>query len=86
VEGLFDYDERRNTHLVETLEQYLHGRRRGATTARILYIHPNTLRQRLDRIEKLSGLQLAAEDLLSLELAVKLARLRRTAAERQPSA
>jgi DNA-binding PucR family transcriptional regulator len=86
VEGLFDYDERRNTHLVETLEQYLHGRRRGAATARTLYIHPNTLRQRLDRIEKLSGLQLAAEDLLSLELAVKLARLRRAAAERQPSA
>jgi GAF domain-containing protein len=86
VENLFDYDERRNTHLVETLEQYLHGRRRGAATARTLYIHPNTLRQRLDRIEKLSGLQLAAEDLLSLELAVKLARLRRAAAERQPSA
>jgi GAF domain-containing protein len=86
VEGLFDYDERRNTHLVETLEQYLHGRRRGAAAARTLYIHPNTLRQRLDRIEKLSGLQLAAEDLLSLELAVKLARLRRAAAERQLSA
>jgi GAF domain-containing protein len=86
VERLFDYDERRNTHLVETLEQYLHGRRRGAATARTLYIHPNTLRQRLDRIEKLSGLQLAAEDLLSLELAVKLARLRRPTAERQPSA
>ena len=69
-----------HTHLVETLEQYLRGRRRGATTARTLYIHPNTLRQRLDRIEKLSGLDLAAEDLLSLELAVKLVRLRRASA------
>jgi sugar diacid utilization regulator len=86
VERLFDYDEHRHTHLVETLEQYLRGRRRGATTARTLYIHPNTLRQRLDRIEKLSGLDLPSEDLLSLELAVKLVRLRRAAADRQPPA
>jgi len=35
------------------------------------------LRQRLDRIQKVSGLDLADEDLLSLELAVKLARLSR---------
>ena len=80
VERLFEYDERRHAHLVDTLEQYLRGRRRGATTARSLYIHPNTLRQRLDRIEKLSGLELASEDLLSLELAVKLLRLRRASA------
>ena len=77
VERLVDYDELRHTHLVDTLESYLHGRRRGATTARTLYIHPNTLRQRLDRIEKVSGLNLVSEDLLSLELAVKLVRLRR---------
>jgi GAF domain-containing protein len=86
AERLFDYDERRNTHLVDTLESYLRGRRRGATTARTLYIHPNTLRQRLDRIEKLSGLDLDAEDLLSVELAVKLVRLRRAASAAQPSA
>jgi GAF domain-containing protein len=78
VERLLDYDERRRTHLLDTLEQYLADRRSGATTARKLFIHPNTLRQRLDRIKKLSGLDLPREDLLSLELAVKLARLRRT--------
>ena len=49
----------------------------GTTTARKLFIHANTLRQRLDRIQKLTGLDLATEDLLSLELAVKLVRLRR---------
>ena len=76
VERLLDYDERRQTHLLATLEQYLGDRRSGATTARKLFIHPNTLRQRLDRIEKLAGLDLGAEDLLSLELAVKLVRLR----------
>jgi GAF domain-containing protein len=78
VERLMEYDRRRRSQLVATLEQYLRDRRSIATTARALYIHPNTLRQRLDRIEKLSGLALADEDLLSLELAVKLVRLRST--------
>ena len=78
VERLMDYDRRRRSQLVATLEQYLRDRRSIATTARALYIHPNTLRQRLDRIEKLSGLDLGDEDLLSLELAVKLVRLRST--------
>jgi GAF domain-containing protein len=76
VERLLDYDRRRRTHLVDTLERYLRDRRNVASTARALFIHPNTLRQRLDRIQRLSGLDLAREDLLSLELAVKLVRLR----------
>jgi sugar diacid utilization regulator len=76
VERLAEYDRRRRTQLLPTLEQYLADRRSGATTARKLFIHPNTLRQRLDRIRKVSGLDLAREDLLSLELAVKLAHLR----------
>ena len=45
--------------------------------ARDLFIHPNTLRQRLGRIEELTGLNLDEDDLLSLELAIKLARLPR---------
>jgi GAF domain-containing protein len=84
VERLLDYDRRRQTHLLPTLEQYLADRRSGARTARRLFIHPNTLRQRLGRIEKLSGLDLAAEDLLALELAIKLVRLRRPAASGPP--
>jgi GAF domain-containing protein len=85
LERLVEYDERRRTHLLATLEQYLGERRSGATAARRLFIHPNTLRQRLDRIQKVSGLDLLAEDLLSLELAVKLVHLRR-AAHREPDA
>jgi GAF domain-containing protein len=76
VRRLAAYDARRRTQLLATLERYLLDRRSITTTARALYIHPNTLRQRLERIEQLSGLDLAHEDLLSLELAVKLARLR----------
>ena len=76
VQRLADYDRERRTQLLDTLERYLRDRRSIATTARALYVHPNTLRQRLNRIEELSGLDLGAEDLLSLELAVKLMRLR----------
>jgi GAF domain-containing protein len=80
VETLLDYDARRRSHLVETLEEYLRARTGIAATARALFIHPNTLRQRLGRIERLAGLDLASDDLLSLELALKLGRLRRAAA------
>jgi GAF domain-containing protein len=84
VERLLDYDARRETQLLATLEQYLADRRVGTATARKLFIHANTLRQRLDRIEKLTGIELAKEDLLSLELAVKLVRLRRAVAVEPP--
>lgn len=75
VDRLIAYDRQRRSQLVPTLEQYLRDRSRVAT-ARALYIHPNTLRQRLERIEALSELDLESEDLVSLELALKLARLR----------
>jgi GAF domain-containing protein len=75
VDLLIAYDNRRRTALLDTLERYLAERRSVIESARALFIHPNTLRQRLARIEELTGLQLDQDDLLSLELAIKLARL-----------
>ena len=75
VDLLIEYDRRRRTALLDTLERYLSERRSVIESARALYIHPNTLRQRLGRIEELTGLALEHDDLLSLELAIKLARL-----------
>jgi DNA-binding PucR family transcriptional regulator len=75
VVALVEYDQRRRSSLVATLAEYLSSRCSVSTSARALYIHPNTLRQRLSRIEKVSGLDLSSEDLLSLELAINLARL-----------
>jgi GAF domain-containing protein len=77
VDELIDYDRRRNAQLVETLERFLGARCSVAESARKLYIHPNTVRQRLERIERITGLDLRSEDLLSLELALKVARLHR---------
>jgi GAF domain-containing protein len=75
VEALLAHDRQRRTALLDTLEEYLARRRSVTDTARTLYIHPNTLRQRLARIERVTGLALDSEDLLALELAVKLVRL-----------
>lgn len=81
VEKLIEYDRRRGSRLVETLEQYLADRGGVTASARTLYVHPNTVRQRLGRIERVAGLDLHEEDLLSLELALKLARLHEVRAE-----
>src|SRR6202023_4155453 len=75
VDTLIAYDSRRRAALLDTLERYLAERRSVIESARELFIHPNTLRQRLGRIEELTGLKLDEDDLLSLELAIKLARL-----------
>jgi GAF domain-containing protein len=75
VDQLIAYDNKRRTALLDTLERYLAERRSVIESARALFIHPNTLRQRLGRIEELTGLKLDEDDLLSLELAIKLARL-----------
>jgi GAF domain-containing protein len=75
VDLLIAYDTKRRTALLDTLERYLAERRSVIESARALFIHPNTLRQRLGRIQELTGLNLDEDDLLSLELAIKLARL-----------
>jgi GAF domain-containing protein len=77
VDRLADYDADRGTQLLATLERYLTNGRSLTGSARELTVHVNTLRQRLDRVESLTGLDLATEDLLALQLAIKLARLRR---------
>jgi DNA-binding PucR family transcriptional regulator len=76
VARIIDYDRRRKANLIATLEEYFEQGRAPVYTARALYIHPNTLRQRLERIETITGLSLADENALSLQLAIKLARLR----------
>jgi sugar diacid utilization regulator/putative methionine-R-sulfoxide reductase with GAF domain len=73
---LVEYDQRRGTELLQTLEMYLESRGNIVRTARTVYAHPNTLRQRLARIEQLSGFDLEHEDWLSLGIAIKLVKLR----------
>lgn len=75
---VLDYDERRGTELVETLDAWFEAGSRPADTARRLHIHPNTVGQRLDRIGKLLGPGWRdAGKALDLQMAVRLWRLRR---------
>jgi DNA-binding PucR family transcriptional regulator len=72
---LAEHDRRRNAQLLHTLEELLRQRGHVAATAQALFVHPNTLRQRLRRIEELTGLDARTADWLVLELALKLLRL-----------
>ena len=75
---VLDYDERRGTGLVETLEAWFTSGSRPAETAKALHIHPNTVAQRLDRIGRLlgAGWRDPARS-LDLQMALRLYRLRR---------
>jgi GAF domain-containing protein len=74
---LVEYDRRRGTRLLDTLESYLDHRGNVVGTSRALFIHPNTLRQRLDRIQRETGIDLERDDWLSLAVTTKVVKLRR---------
>jgi DNA-binding PucR family transcriptional regulator len=75
VARLAEYDRDRSTSLLPTLEEFLRRRGNISATAEALYVHPNTLRQRLRRITELSGIDLRRDDWLMVEIAVKLVKL-----------
>jgi len=75
LQRLAAYDERHRSQLLLTLEEYLRRRGNIAAAATTLYVHPNTLRQRLRRIQDLTGLDVAREDWLMIEIELKLLRL-----------
>lgn len=74
---LLEYDRRRGSQLLSTLDVYLSSRGNGSHAADELGIHRNTLRQRLERITVVTGLDLdSAEDWLPLQLAVRIVTIR----------
>ena len=72
---LLEYDRARQAQLVRTLEEYLRQRGNVSATAQALYVHANTLRQRLRRITELTRLDVRTDDWLMIEIALKLLRL-----------
>jgi GAF domain-containing protein len=85
LERLVEYERRRGTELLRTLEVYLDQKGNVARTARAMYMHPNTLRQRLARIEAVSGLDLEREDWVSLAMAIRVLTLRRLEKASRPA-
>jgi sugar diacid utilization regulator/putative methionine-R-sulfoxide reductase with GAF domain len=76
LQRLVAYEERRGTALLGTLEAFVENLGSITRTARALHTHPNTVRQRLSRIEQLAELDLVTEDWLSLGMAIKIVKLR----------
>jgi len=73
---LAEYDRRNNTELMMSMECYFDNSQALQKAAQKLYIHPKTLRYRLDRIREILGVDpFTGENQLSFYLAAKLSRL-----------
>lgn len=73
---VIDYDRRRRTDLIGTLDTYFSVGGNHARAAAALHVHVNTLYQRLDRIGQLLGSEWSdADNALQIHLALRILRL-----------
>ncbi len=70
------WDEARSADLARTLEIYLDSGQSTAATAQALHIHPNTLRQRLERVAAVLPEFQDPSRILEIHMALRLAALR----------
>jgi sugar diacid utilization regulator len=81
IAHIVNYDRRKNTDLLETLESYLECGGNLTRTADRLFVHRNTLIQRLDRIQSICDIDLQERNnWLTLQVAIKVYRLRNSGA------
>jgi PucR family transcriptional regulator, purine catabolism regulatory protein len=73
VGKLVDYDKENNTELVESLREYFNKNYSLVETAQSLFIHVNTLKYRLEKIDSITTLSInRAEDRLRLHIGLKI--------------
>lgn len=73
IESLVEYDKRKSTELIKTLEAYFTYNGNLKKMAGMLFTHYNTISYRINRIEEITGISLGnADDRLSLEIALKI--------------
>ncbi len=72
-----NYDRRKNTDLLDTLETYLECAGNLTKTSERLFVHRNTLIQRLERLQSLCDIDLQERaNWLTLQVAIKVYKLR----------
>lgn len=73
INPIIKHDEKFNSQLLVTLQQYIKNNCNKIDTANSFYIHKNTLRQRLTAINKLLNIDIdCPEDLFNIQLALKV--------------
>jgi len=73
---VLEYDARRGTDLVATLQAYFEAGASPARAAEALQVHVNTVTQRLERVSRLIGKDWSSpERALEIQLALRLHRL-----------
>jgi GAF domain-containing protein len=72
-----NYDQRKNTELLDTLETYLECAGNLTRTSEKLFVHRNTLIQRLERLQSLCSVDIQERaNWLTLQVAIKVYKLR----------
>ena len=73
IQPLLDYDQARKSHLVKTITEYFANNRDMSKTSAALFIHKNTLYQRLAKAEELINCDMSlSEDCFRIQLALKV--------------
>ncbi len=73
---LVEYDRKKSTDLIKTLEAYFEYNGNLTRMSENLYTHYNTILYRINRINEITGMSLEnAEDRLNLEIALKIRKL-----------
>ncbi len=81
IAHIVNYDRRKNTDLLDTLETYLECAGNLTKTADRLFVHRNTLIQRLERLQSLCDIDIQdRSNWLTLQVAIKVYKLRHSGA------
>lgn len=75
MQRIRQHDEENKANLESTARAYVQSGMEIATTAKALFQHPNTVRYRLTKIQKLMGMEESAMFLPMLSLTVQLSTL-----------
>ena len=75
VAKILDYDAQNRTNLLATAQVYVEQHMEIAAAAKALYQHPNTVRYRLGKIQKLMGMEDDATFAPMIQLVISLSRI-----------